>query len=166
MTDTPVKAYIGLGSNLASPDRQLDMALQALSGLQQVKVLKTSSYYQTAAIGPEGQPDYLNAVVLIETGLEAEFLLDELQKIENNQGRVRQEKWGARTLDLDILLYGNQIIRTPRLTIPHEHMLERNFVLIPMQEIADESLAIPGDGSLGQAVRKCLDNPIIKWNAA
>ena len=155
-----VRVYIGLGSNLDSPDRQLELAIEALNRLPRSTVIKVSSRYRSAPVGPEGQPDYLNAVALIETGLEPEALLDELQKIENSRGRVRQEKWGARTLDLDILLYGDEIIQSPRLTVPHEHMLQRNFVLIPLQELTKDMFAIPGNGSLDEAIRNCPDNPI------
>ncbi len=157
-----VPVYIGLGSNLDGPRDQLRQAIQAIERVEKITLKKISSFYHTAAVGPAGQPDYLNAVALLETRLSAEKLLDELQKIESSQGRIRQERWGARTLDLDILMYGNEKIRTSRLTVPHEHMLQRNFVLIPLQEIAGDSLVIPGDGLLGAAIKNCPDNPIEK----
>jgi len=157
--------YIGLGSNLSDPALQLTKALEAIAALQQVEMIKASSFYQTAAIGPAGQPDYLNAVVLIQTTLSAENLLDRLQEIENDQGRIRQQKWGARTLDLDILLFGEHEIHSERLTVPHEQMTQRNFVLKPLHEIAGDELFIPGSGKLGDVIRECPENPITKWQA-
>ena len=165
MRTVPVPVFVGLGSNLDEPAKQLDQALAALHKLPKSQLKKVSSYYQTGAVGPAGQPDYLNAVVLLMTQLSAEALLDHLQQIENAQGRVRKEKWGARTLDLDILLYGNDIIQTERLTVPHEHMLDRNFVLLPLSEIAGEDFVIPGHGMLITALQACPENPIKKWNS-
>lgn len=164
--DEPSQAvYIGLGSNLDEPAMQLNRAIKAITALQQVEMIKASSFYQTAAVGPAGQPDYVNAVVLIHTTLSAEDLLDRLQEIENHQGRIRQQKWGPRTLDLDILLYGQHEIHSERLTVPHAYMTQRNFVLKPLQEVAGDDLVIPGSGKLGDVIRECPENPIIKWQA-
>jgi len=141
--------YIGMGSNLALPLKQLTEAKLALREMQQIDVVSCSSLYQSEALVVEEQPcqqshdqqpqdDYLNAVLKIETQLSAEDLLDVLQSIENRQGRTREKRWGARTLDLDILLYGDQRIKTQRLTIPHAEMLKRNFVLTPLMQIAED----------------------------
>lgn len=142
------RVYIGLGSNLDNPHSQLANALRALTQLPDTTMVATSTLYQSAPVGPSGQPDYLNAVVALETTLEPLPLLDHLQTIETAQGRVRKEHWGARTLDLDILLFGNEIINNPRLTIPHPYLTERNFVLYPLADISPD-LQLP-DGQLLQ----------------
>lgn len=159
-----VTVYIGLGSNLDDPGYQLQQALVALKRIRQTTLQKVSPFYRSAAIGPGQQPDYVNAVARLVTTLTAESILDELQRIENAQRRTRDEKWGPRTLDLDILLYGDRTLDTERLTIPHPHMLERNFVLLPLLDIADQQLIIPGNGSLAEALKTCPDNPIEKCN--
>ncbi|HED32936.1 MAG TPA: 2-amino-4-hydroxy-6-hydroxymethyldihydropteridine diphosphokinase [Gammaproteobacteria bacterium] len=137
--------YIGMGSNLALPLQQLTEAKRALQGMQQIDVVSCSSLYQSEAFvldqqsqDQQPQDDYLNAVLKIDTQLSAEDLLDVLQNIENQQGRTREKRWGARTLDLDILLYGDQRIKTQRLTVPHAEMLKRNFVLTPLMQIAED----------------------------
>ncbi|MCW8983212.1 MAG: 2-amino-4-hydroxy-6-hydroxymethyldihydropteridine diphosphokinase, partial [Gammaproteobacteria bacterium] len=136
-----VKAFIGLGSNLNSPRLQLENALQELAQLPKSQLTCFSSLYETAPMGPVDQPDYvqpgyINAVAELETELAPEALLDQLQLIESVHQRVRGEvQWGPRTLDLDLLLYGEQIIETGRLSVPHPGLTERNFVLIPLYEI-------------------------------
>ena len=132
--------YIGLGSNLQNPQQQLNTAKIAIGQIPSTKILQCSSIYQSEAITLDGkvQPDYLNAVIQIETGLMPEVLLDELQAIENQQGRAREKRWGERTIDLDILLFGNQQIKTERLTIPHCEMKNRNFVLYPLSQLSPE----------------------------
>jgi len=142
-----VRAYIGLGSNLEDPVRQVQAAMTALGGLPGSRVVARSALYWSDPIGPPGQPRYVNAVVGAETGCTARALLSELQAIERQQGRVRKERWGARTLDLDLLVYGDTVIDTPGLTVPHPRMHERAFVLIPLQEIAP-ALSIPGLGTV------------------
>lgn len=131
--DTEV--YIGLGSNLDSPETQLRHALRKLASLPDSQLKSLSRIYRSAPVGPEGQPDYLNAVALLHTGLQPEELLDHLQEIERQQQRVRNVHWGPRTIDLDILLFGEQQISSDRLTVPHPFMHQRNFVLIPMLDI-------------------------------
>jgi 2-amino-4-hydroxy-6-hydroxymethyldihydropteridine diphosphokinase len=126
---------IALGSNLGNSQQTLEEALQTLDKIEGIKLKKYSSWYQTAPIGPE-QPDYINGCALLEVDLEPLQLLKTLLKIEDQFGRVRQERWGARTLDLDLILYGNLILNTPDLIIPHPRMNERAFVLIPLGEIA------------------------------
>lgn len=139
------RAWIGIGSNLAGPAAQLRRAIQALQALPGTRLLASSPTYRSLAVGPGQQPDYLNAVAAIETTLPALELLHALQGIEAAQGRERLERWGPRTLDLDILLYGECIIEEPELTVPHPRMLERNFVLQPLLDIAP-GLVLP-DGS-------------------
>lgn len=139
------QVYIALGSNLQSPVAQLQKALTSLSELPQVTVKKISPFYQSAPLGPQDQPDFINAVALLETSLSAIELLDVLQSIENNQGRVRHRHWGERTLDLDILLFNNDVINTPRLTVPHYAMREREFVIVPLFDIAPNLMLPTGE---------------------
>jgi 2-amino-4-hydroxy-6-hydroxymethyldihydropteridine diphosphokinase len=132
-----VRAYIGLGSNLASPLRQVRQAIAELAQLPASRLVAVSCIYRSHPMGPADQPDYINAVAAIETRLSPLELLDGLQAIENAHGRVRGSvQWGARTLDLDLLLYGDEIIAEPRLTVPHPGMAERSFVLQPLADIA------------------------------
>ncbi|ALH94310.1 2-amino-4-hydroxy-6-hydroxymethyldihydropteridine diphosphokinase [Acinetobacter equi] len=135
-----VKTYIGLGSNLGDSRQILVDAIQKLSELGVVSV---SKLYQSPPMGPQDQPHYLNAVACLETNLEPLDLLDELQKIENESGRVRLRRWGERTLDLDLLIYGNESIKNERLTVPHVGILERDFVVIPLLDL-DADLQLNG----------------------
>lgn len=135
-------AYVGLGSNLADPVRQVETALQELDSLPHTRVVKRSSLYRTAPVGYAAQPDFVNAVAQLETGLPAERLLDELQALEARHGRERSFPNAPRTLDLDLLLYGRLVLNTERLTVPHPRMREREFVLAPLREIAPD-LEIP-----------------------
>lgn len=137
-------AYIGLGSNLDDPVAQIDKAFAALDTLKDSQLLLRSPKYGSAPLGPQDQPDYVNAVAGILTTLSPEELLAQLQAIEKQQGRVRSgERWGARTLDLDLLVYGSEVIDSPNLQVPHPRIAERNFVLLPLNDIAPE-LRIPG----------------------
>ncbi|MFL4365787.1 2-amino-4-hydroxy-6-hydroxymethyldihydropteridine diphosphokinase [Enterobacter asburiae] len=132
-------AYIAIGSNLASPLEQVNAAVQALGKIPQSRVVAVSSFYRTPPLGPQDQPDYLNAAVVLETALDAETLLDNTQRIELQQGRVRkEERWGPRTLDLDIMLFGHETINTERLTVPHYDMKNRGFMLWPLFEVAPD----------------------------
>jgi len=132
-------AYIAIGSNLASPLEQVNAAVQALGDIPQTRVVALSSFYRTPPLGPQDQPDYLNAAIALETVLSAEALLDNTQRIELQQGRVRkEERWGPRTLDLDIMLFGDAQIHTERLTVPHYDMKRRGFMLWPLFEIAPD----------------------------
>lgn len=144
-------AYIAIGSNLASPLEQVNAAVQALGDIPQTRVVALSSFYRTPPLGPQDQPDYLNAAIALETALSAEALLDNTQRIELQQGRVRkEERWGPRTLDLDIMLFGDAQIHTERLTVPHYDMKRRGFMLWPLFEIAPD-LTFP-DGELLSAL--------------
>ena len=123
------RCFIALGSNLNEPAKQLRQALDALESLNHTRLLRASSAYRSAAVGPGSQPDYLTAVSELETRLAPEALLDALQQQELAQGRTRNIQWGPRTIDLDILLYGELQVQSPRLTIPHPHRKQRDFVL-------------------------------------
>ncbi len=129
-------SYIALGSNLASPLHQVTTAVSDIAKLGNITA--RSSWYRSKAIGPGEQDDYVNGVLRLETGLEALELLNELQTIENQHGRVRNIRWGARTLDLDILLFNRDVFNSETLTTPHPRMTERNFVIYPLCEIAPE----------------------------
>lgn len=148
----PVVASVGLGSNLDDPIAQIRRACAALANLPESRLLATSSLYRTPPMGPPDQPDYVNAAALLETRLAPLALLDALQAIEAAQGRVRAERWGPRTLDLDLLLYGEARIETPRLTVPHPGLPERDFVLVPLREVAGDDLPVPGHGRLGDLI--------------
>ncbi|WP_407307473.1 2-amino-4-hydroxy-6-hydroxymethyldihydropteridine diphosphokinase [Acinetobacter sp.] len=130
--------YIGLGSNLGDSRQILIEAVQKLATLGHVK---TSKLYQSPPMGPQDQPNYLNAVVQLETDLAPLVLLDELQRFEHESGRVRLRRWGERTLDLDLLVYGQEHIQNERLTVPHVGLLERDFVVIPLLDL-DENMQI------------------------
>lgn len=125
--------YIGLGSNLGDSKQIL---IDAVHALQQLGAVRVSRLYRSPPMGPQDQPDYFNAVATLETTLEPLALLDELQKIEQQAGRVRLRHWGERTLDLDLLLYGTQKIQHERLIVPHYGILERDFVLLPLLDLS------------------------------
>lgn len=143
-----VRAYIGLGSNLASPMQQVRQAIAELAQLPESRLCAVSRLYRSAPMGPADQPDYINAVAAIDTRLSPLALLDALQSIEQQHHRTRGAvQWGPRTLDLDLLLYGDTLISEPRLTVPHPGMLQRGFVLLPLADIAP-SLQLPGGEGL------------------
>jgi 2-amino-4-hydroxy-6-hydroxymethyldihydropteridine diphosphokinase len=146
-------AYIGLGSNMDVPKQHITDAIESLDAIQSTRKIKVSSLYRSKPVGPQDQDDYINAVAQIETELEPLALLNCLQTIENEHDRVRKERWGPRTLDLDILMFGDEIIKNDRLTIPHPEMLNRCFVLVPLVEIEPECV-IPEKG----LVRELLSN--------
>ncbi len=134
------RVWIGLGSNLGARGRQLAWAMQALSAWGP---LRGSALYRTAPVGPQDQPDFFNAVATLDTSLAPEALLDRLQGLEQQAGRVRGRHWGERTLDLDVLLYGDQAINTPRLQVPHPFLTDRAFVLVPLLQL-DPDLVVSG----------------------
>lgn len=151
-----VIAYIGLGSNLDDPVGQLRAARRAVGAIPGVRETACSGLYRSAPMGPADQPDYCNAALAVETTLTPHALLAALQAIESAHGRVRTgTRWGPRTLDLDILLYGQERVATPELTIPHPGIPQREFVLLPLAEIAPPDLAIPGMGPLSRLVQAC-----------
>ena len=149
------RAFIALGSNLGEPLDQLQRAAASIDQLPDSAVIQISSAYRSSAVGPGEQPDYLNAVLLLETTLTPMALLTALQEIESAQGRERNLRWGARTLDLDILLYDQQAVDSLHLTIPHPRMKERNFVLYPLLEIRQPKLMLPDGAELGTLVGAC-----------
>lgn len=147
-------AWIALGSNLASPLTQVNAAIAALGAIPDSRIVAVSSFYRTPPLGPQDQPDYLNAAVALETTLAPEALLDHTQRIELDQGRVRKaERWGPRTLDLDIMLFGDETIATTRLTVPHYDMKNRGFMLWPLFEIAPE-LRFPDGETLASVLER------------
>jgi len=153
----PEKAivYIGLGSNLADPASQIKAGRTAIRALKGIHELAFSSLYYSLPMGPQDQPDYFNAVIAVETTLLPMVLLRALQTIENAQGRIRKtERWGPRTLDLDILLYSDQILDLSDLTVPHQGIAERSFVLYPLFEIAPH-IQVPGHGALADLLSQC-----------
>ena len=148
------RVYIGMGSNLAAPAEQLRSAVQALAQLPDSRLIGVSAFYQSDSLLP-GQPRYTNAVAAIETSMAPLDVLDALQAIEIDQGRERHERWGPRTLDLDILLFGDRLIDEPRLKVPHYHMHARPFVLYPLAELAPASLELADGRSLEQLLAEC-----------
>jgi 2-amino-4-hydroxy-6-hydroxymethyldihydropteridine diphosphokinase len=147
-----VRAYVGMGSNLEDPLRQIESAMAALERLPASRLVACSALYWSEPVGPPGQPRYVNAAACIGTGLSAQGVLHELQAVERQQGRVRGQRWGARTLDLDLLVYGDLVIDTPELTVPHPRLHERAFVLIPLHDI-EPGLSIPGVGTVAELCR-------------
>lgn len=157
--------YIGLGSNLSGsmgdPQKQIQTALAKISDHSEIHQLNTSSFYRTSPVGPQDQPDFINAVAQVKTSLKPLALLDYLQKIENEHGRERKEHWGARTLDLDILIFGQQSIHNTRLIIPHPRIEERAFVLVPLLEVKPNFSSASGK-STADLLAKCSDQGIVK----
>ena len=149
-----ITAYIAVGSNLADPVSQAKQAIEALKSIPNSEFVQASSLYSSTPMGPQNQPDYINAVACLDTTLEAHALLDQLQAIEQAHDRVRKIHWGPRTLDLDLLLYGDQQINTERLTVPHAFMTERGFVLWPLAEIAPD-IELPDGRKLEQLLSLC-----------
>jgi len=153
---TPVVAYVGLGSNLSDPAAQVRQAMAELNGLPESELLARSPLYRTAPVGPADQPDYVNAVVSLKTRLSPRGLLEALQAIERAHGRQRDgTRWGPRTLDLDILLYGDERLSEPGLQIPHPEMGGRAFVLVPLADVAPSGLRVPGLGTLADLIERC-----------
>ena len=161
---TAVTAYIALGSNLANPVSQVTGAFAALDALPYSRLLKRSSLYRTAPVGYADQPDFINAVAAIETALAPRALLEALLALELSRGRAREFVNAPRTLDLDVLLYGDQRIDVPGLSIPHPRMHARAFVLAPLVEVAPDCV-IPGRGGAAQLLLAC-DRSGIRREAA
>jgi 2-amino-4-hydroxy-6-hydroxymethyldihydropteridine diphosphokinase len=150
---SPVTAFVALGSNLDDPPAQLRSALHALARLPGTRLVRESSLYRNPPEGGLDQPEFMNAVAQIETGLGPRALLDRLLDIERAHGRVRDYPNAPRTLDLDIVLYGDSEVREEGLTVPHPRMLERAFVLVPLAEIAPDAM-VPGKGRIADLLRK------------
>ena len=160
-----IKVIIAIGSNLGDPVAQAEAAIDALHQLPESTVTAVSSLYSSSPMGPQDQPDYINAVIEIETTLSPLALLDLTQKIELERGRVRKdERWGPRTLDLDIILFGDQTIDNERLIVPHYGMKEREFVLYPLAEIYND-LTFPDGTTLSQLLTQVERNGLTIWKA-
>jgi 2-amino-4-hydroxy-6-hydroxymethyldihydropteridine diphosphokinase len=157
-----MQAWIGLGGNLGDAVATLHAALQELDGLPQTRLVRASKFYRTPAWGVAEQPDFINAVALLDTRLPPRDLLDALLDIERSFGRERHrsERWGPRVLDLDLLLYDSAVIDEPGLCVPHPHLHERAFALLPLVEITPDAF-IPGVGPAGDALR-ALDSSAIQ----
>jgi 2-amino-4-hydroxy-6-hydroxymethyldihydropteridine diphosphokinase len=153
-------AYIGLGANLDQPQLQIEQALIELALLPNTTLISHSSLYHSKPVGPQDQPNYINSVALLDTQLEPLDLLDALQQLEQDHGRLRKRHWGERTLDLDIILMGNKIIVSERLIVPHPFAQQRSFVLFPLSEISP-SLIFPDGIALEQLLTE-LDNDLIR----
>ncbi|WP_413728821.1 2-amino-4-hydroxy-6-hydroxymethyldihydropteridine diphosphokinase [Sodalis sp. RH19] len=158
------RVWLAIGSNLADPLDQVNAALDALAQLPQTRLNACSSFYRSRPLGPQDQPDYLNAVVALDTALTPEQLLDHTQRIERRQGRVRKaDRWGPRTLDLDILLFGGLRLHTARLTVPHYDMKHREFVLYPLAELAPD-LVLPDGEALADLLARIGRNGLEFWD--
>ncbi|MGB1327657.1 MAG: 2-amino-4-hydroxy-6-hydroxymethyldihydropteridine diphosphokinase [Porticoccaceae bacterium] len=163
------EAFIGLGSNLCgesdglhkTPKMQIECAIDKINSHKKISIQRVSSLYQTPAIGPGDQPDYINAAAKIEADIGAYELLDALQSIEHQQGRIRQQRWGARTLDLDLLMYDQLIEDTAKLTLPHPRAHERAFVLAPLADL-NPDLIIPNHGRVIDLLANCSMQGIVK----
>ena len=158
-------AYIALGSNLQNPRQQVVNALLAIAALPDCQLLACSNWYRSTAVGPGQQPDYINGVCAINTERQPLPLLHDLQAIEQHQGRLRSEnpdqRWCARTLDLDMLLYGDLVLDSAELQLPHPRMTERNFVLMPLADIAS-NLTLPDGSQLSQLLANCQRDGIVR----
>ncbi|PAU38270.1 2-amino-4-hydroxy-6-hydroxymethyldihydropteridine diphosphokinase [Vibrio coralliilyticus] len=160
-----ITVFIAVGSNLADPVTQANDAIEALKQLPKSQFKQSSNFYSSIPMGPQDQPDYINAVVEITTELTPLELLDCTQAIEQEQGRVRKdERWGPRTLDLDIVLYGNEVMDSERLTVPHYGMKEREFVLYPLAEIAP-NLTLPCGTRLEDLLKVVEQNGLRIWQS-
>jgi 2-amino-4-hydroxy-6-hydroxymethyldihydropteridine diphosphokinase len=156
-------AYIGLGSNLEDPLAQVTGAFVELAELPLTSLLARSSLYSSHAVGPE-QPDYINAVALLDTQLAPLALLDALQAIEQAHQRVRIQHWGPRTLDLDLLLYSDQVIDEERLTVPHPYLTQRSFVLYPLADITP-NLHLPDGTPLADLLSRCPADGLLRLSS-
>jgi 2-amino-4-hydroxy-6-hydroxymethyldihydropteridine diphosphokinase len=154
-----ITAYIGLGSNQGGPRAQIDRAFAELAGLPATRLAARSPLYRSAPLDAAGQPDFVNAVAAVETGLSAAQLLEALQAIESRHGRERAHRNAPRTLDLDLLLFGESAFASPTLTLPHPRMHERAFVLRPLLDL-DPRAEIPGRGSARTLLRQCATQGI------
>lgn len=149
------RAFVGLGSNIDRPAQQLEAALEALGGLESSRLLECSPRYWTEPVGDPDQPEFLNAVAALETRLQARALLAAMHAIEQDQDRRRdpQRPFGPRTIDLDLLVYGNELIETPEMTVPHPRLHQRAFVLRPLADLAPD-LMVPGRGPVGELLAR------------
>lgn len=153
MTD----AFIGLGSNLADPTAQLARAVTELATLPDTTLVAQSAFYSSHPVGPQDQPDFVNGAVWLRTRLRPLQLLDHLQEIERHHGRERKQHWGPRTLDLDLLIFGDHTINDERLTVPHPELPNRDFVLQPLLDL-NADLTLPDGRTIARLRQQCPDN--------
>lgn len=158
MTEGTV-CYLSLGSNVGDRAAHLAEALRCLQSYPQLQVRKVSSIYETDPVGPPRQPDFFNLVAQVQVDCTATELLEIVQQVESQMRRVRQQRWGPRIIDIDILLYGNETIDTPELQVPHPQIMQRQFVLVPLAEIAPD-LILPDGRPAAQAAN--TDDPTIR----
>jgi 2-amino-4-hydroxy-6-hydroxymethyldihydropteridine diphosphokinase len=156
-----VTAFVGLGANLGEPQAQVHRAIAALGELPRTRLVRASSLYRSAPVGVGDQPDFVNAVAELDTALSARELLDELLAVEQRFGRERPSPGAPRTLDLDLLLYGERHIASPGLVVPHPRMHERAFVLVPLAEIAPHAV-VPAQGPVSALLARCKGQKIEK----
>jgi 2-amino-4-hydroxy-6-hydroxymethyldihydropteridine diphosphokinase len=152
------QVYIGIGSNLGSPRKNCEDAINAIKELPEIVLKASSSFYKTEPLGIEDQNWFINSTILIETSLEPSKLLDCLLAIEEKMGRIRKKKWGPRVIDLDILFYDNLILDRPKLKIPHPELTHRRFVLAPLAEIAKDFIHPQENKSVGILLKELKDN--------
>jgi len=149
----PVRAVIALGSNIDEPERQVNRAFDEIAAMPQTKLVAKSRLHRTKPVGYAGQPDFVNACALVETGLAPRALLDNLLDLEKRHGRVRTIRNGPRTLDLDIVVYGDKVVDEPGLAIPHPRAHDRAFVLVPLLEVWPDA-TIPGKGKAAELLAR------------
>lgn len=159
------QVFIGLGANVGDVLKAIPQAMKELSEIPRTRLLAKSSLYRTAPVGIENQPDFVNAVAKLCTGLSAKELLGQLHVMERRHGRVRREKNGPRTLDLDLLMYDDLVSSDSSMIIPHPRMHERAFVLLPLSEIAPE-IVIPGHGPIGELLSRLPIQGVTRLHAA
>jgi len=150
-------AFIGLGSNLQEPSAQLARAVAELAALPDTTLVAQSPFYTSRPVGPQDQPDFVNGAVWLSTGLDPHTLLDQLQAIEQAQGRERLRRWGPRTLDLDLLVFGNHVLNDDRLSVPHCELANRDFVLQPLLDLKPD-LTLPNGTAIAALRAQCPDN--------
>ncbi len=164
-----MRAYIGLGSNLGEREDNIRAALEAIADLPDTDLVRVSSLYDTEPVGEVEQPNFLNAALVVDTELDARTLLWNLMLIEKRLGRVRTQRWGPRTIDLDLLLYGDELIEDDDLRVPHPEIIRRSFVLVPLVEL-EPRLVHPGTGeTLVAHLNRLGARPLVKrgtlhWN--
>jgi 2-amino-4-hydroxy-6-hydroxymethyldihydropteridine diphosphokinase len=152
-------AFVGLGSNLENPVAQLAGAIAELAALPDTQLVAQSPFYRSKPVGPQDQPDFINGCVWLQTSLDPLALLDQLQAIEQAHGRERLQHWGPRTLDLDMLLFGDRTIDHPRLQVPHPELPNRDFVLRPLLDL-EPQLTLPDGRRLTELLPQCPDNQL------
>ena len=152
-----MRVFIGLGSNLGKPCEQIEMAVEDIQSILNADLIAYSALYKSSPIGPQDQPDYINAVVELNLKFEPHLLLNRLQSIEQQYGRIHKRYWGERTLDLDLLLYGKLILNDGYLTIPHPEIAIRPFVIYPLADL-NPQLEIPGVGNVEKLIKQCPYN--------